>query len=1259
MKFNLFIRKIPIKINQIRLQLFTALIFGLAFVISAIQASQAVEISDEHTFSAALNSSTETIVLSEKKSHVSTGRIRFAQVQDSGLVENGLLPPSALPQAVDAAQQAYALQFWQEFGRDFGITDPAAELSLLSQTVDTLGETHLRYQQYYKRVPVFGAQLMLHYDINNRIKVVNGLFIPELSLDSIPTINSAAAAAIALTEVAQNPLGNLLATPTDLHTHGSELFVYRTNLARGKTGVNYLAYIVEVVAEPFVREQLVVNAHKGTIIERIDMVDRMLNRTVYDGQSGSILWAEGNSLPYSGMGSADVNNQIEFSEDIYNLMWTLSGGTFDSWNGSGTAMGSIYNANIDCPNATWNGATANFCPGVTSDDIVAHEWAHAYTEGTHDLIYAWQAGALNEAYSDIWGETADLLNGAGTDDADGVLRTNGFCAVNDSPTRWLIGEDSAAFNGAIRDMWLPSCFGDPDNVTDDLYFCDTGDSGGVHINSGVPNHAYALLVDGGIFNGQAINGIGLTKAAHIYWRGQTIYQSNTSNFVDHADALAQSCQDLIGASISELSTDSIAIVASNEQISAADCAAVDAAIAAVELLSPTTCNYTPNLVQNPPALCEAPDTYAQIFGTDWEGGPGPWSIGTYGITGPGTFDTPNWSLNSNLPDARSGIAAFVPNDSNFGNCADDDETGVLFLQSPPITIPAEAGALGFAFDHWFATEAVDDGETEGGIDGGNVKVSINGGNWVLVPTSAFLFNAYNSTIIETFGSSQITTPLAGEDAFSGTDDGSVGGSWGQSQIDLSNFAAVGDTVQVRFEMGQDGCTGVKGWYVDEVDLYQCVAPPTPTNTPMPLPTATPAPTSTPTETATPAPTTTPTETAISTPTKTATPTPTATPVPTAIPTETVTSTSTPTDTPTLTPTETATPTPTATETLVPLTPTSIATPTATETSTPTSTSTNTLVPTATETAIPTETATPILFTPTATKILIPPTGTPTEAPTSTATNTVVPTATETAIPTETATPIPFTPGTLVPPTAISTETPTAAATNTVVPATTIFAPTSTPVLMSATWTPSDTAVPVTNTSTLPTNTPVFAAINLTPTKTSAPTRTLVPPAVTSVPPTATLTPTDTSIPPAATSVPPTTTSMRTIQSTPTTRATITPTPFTGLIRLTVQDTRTSAVDSDNSVISWLFMKDEQTSGFDVYRSTSPTSDDVTDTILVGSIREIEEGNKEYSVTDDALLPAGSYYYWVSQVTKGGTILYGPIVLNRSSSYNLFLPLIDQ
>ena len=75
---------------------------------------------------------------------------------------------------------------------------------------------------------------------------------------------------------------------------------------------------------------------------------------------------------------------------------------------------------IDCPNANWNGSTTNYCDGVSSDDVVAHEWGHAYTEYTHGLIYQWQSGALNESYSDIWGETVDLINGR-LDEGEGDL----------------------------------------------------------------------------------------------------------------------------------------------------------------------------------------------------------------------------------------------------------------------------------------------------------------------------------------------------------------------------------------------------------------------------------------------------------------------------------------------------------------------------------------------------------------------------------------------------------------------------------------------------------------------------------------------------------------------------------------------------------------------------------------------------------------------------------------------------------------------
>ena len=60
-------------------------------------------------------------------------------------------------------------------------------------------------------------------------------------------------------------------------------------------------------------------------------------------------------------------------------------------------------------------------------------------------------------------------------------------------------------------MWTPTCMGDPGKVSDAEYFCGTDDGGGVHSNSGVPNHAYALTVDGGTYNGRTITGIGLDQ----------------------------------------------------------------------------------------------------------------------------------------------------------------------------------------------------------------------------------------------------------------------------------------------------------------------------------------------------------------------------------------------------------------------------------------------------------------------------------------------------------------------------------------------------------------------------------------------------------------------------------------------------------------------------------------------------------------------------------------------------------------------------
>ena len=76
----------------------------------------------------------------------------------------------------------------------------------------------------------------------------------------------------------------------------------------------------------------------------------------------------------------------------------------------------------------------------------------------------------------------------------------------------------------------------------------------MHGNSGVPNHAYALAVDGGTYNGQTVSGMGLDQAAAIWWRAQTAYLVPASNFTDAADGLEQTCTDLVGQPIRKLTT---------------------------------------------------------------------------------------------------------------------------------------------------------------------------------------------------------------------------------------------------------------------------------------------------------------------------------------------------------------------------------------------------------------------------------------------------------------------------------------------------------------------------------------------------------------------------------------------------------------------------------------------------------------------------------------------------------------------------------
>jgi len=584
-----------------------------------------------------------------------TGVASFVRVTEPGT----LAPDQAAVNSV--APEVKAAAFFVNYGGVFGIDKPATDLKLVNSARSNVGLVRLTYQQEYQGVDVFAGVMKVSFNRGNQISAVNGTFVPDLNASVIPNLSPAAAADKALAAVqVQN---GLQAVSTDLAAVNSRLVVYRTGLARGVAGNNHLAYEVEVANNAIsIREFVFVDAHNGKVIDQITGIYHALSREVYEQNLGNLVWSKGDALP----GNTDWLNEILGTGESYYLFASMAGR--DSYDDSGAIMKTVNNdPTISCPNANWNGVSTNYCTGVTGDDTVAHEWGHAYTEYTNDLIYQWQSGALNESYSDIWGEVVDLLNQRGTDAPD-TLRSAGGCSVYgsgnpsvDDSYRWLSGEDDPAFNGAIRDLWDPTCYGDPGKVSDSQYVCSTTDGGGVHTNSGVPNHAFALMVDGGTYNGQSVNGIGLTKAAHIHWAAQNIL-TPASNFQDHAQALAAACTDLLGVNLNTLSTNSSGGTPSDEIIMTNDCQEVAGAIAATELNSePTQCNFQPLLDPNAPTLCSAGGTPVTILSENFEGGlPTDWITGTRAVANQATFSTDDWAVVGNLPVGNSSTkAAFV------------------------------------------------------------------------------------------------------------------------------------------------------------------------------------------------------------------------------------------------------------------------------------------------------------------------------------------------------------------------------------------------------------------------------------------------------------------------------------------------------------------------------------------------------------------------------------------------------------------------
>jgi thermolysin len=215
---------------------------------------------------------------------------------------------------------------------------------------------------------------------------------------------------------------------------------------------------------------------------------------------------------------ANVTDNYYLSEHGFN--WTTA-----------YPQGIVSSAHVqrDYVNAYWNGSQMAYGDGngttfveLSGDlDVVGHELSHGVTEATSNLIYQNESGALNEAFSDIMGTAIEYYNGTGN---------------------WTIGEDINISGNGIRNMANPNEDGDPSHYAQ--RYTGTGDNGGVHINSGIANHWFYLLVNGGqnanatYASGTNVQSISLAAAENIAFLGFTSLSSSADFCAARAATMA-------------------------------------------------------------------------------------------------------------------------------------------------------------------------------------------------------------------------------------------------------------------------------------------------------------------------------------------------------------------------------------------------------------------------------------------------------------------------------------------------------------------------------------------------------------------------------------------------------------------------------------------------------------------------------------------------------------------------------------------------
>jgi len=261
-------------------------------------------------------------------------------------------------------------------------------------------------------------------------------------------------------------------------------------------------------------------------------------RAIYDAQHkrtlpGKLIRSEGGK-PAGDVAAGEAYDGSGKTYDFFSKVYKRN-----SIDGRGLRIDSSIHYSRDYSNAQWNGKQMLYGDGdgtlfnrfTKVLDVIGHELTHGVTQYSAALDYHDQPGALNEHFSDVFG----------------ILVKQYSLKQTAKKADWLIGAGifTPRVQGvAIRSMKAPgTAYDDPILGRDPQpwhmrnYVKSHDDSGGVHVNSGIPNHAFYLVAT--TFGGNA-------------WdvAGKIWYVTLTQKL--HHDARFQTCADATFATAGEL-----------------------------------------------------------------------------------------------------------------------------------------------------------------------------------------------------------------------------------------------------------------------------------------------------------------------------------------------------------------------------------------------------------------------------------------------------------------------------------------------------------------------------------------------------------------------------------------------------------------------------------------------------------------------------------------------------------------------------------